>query len=98
MRINYYEDTDTLALDLNEGPAAESVDFNENVLLDLDESGNVVSITVEHASNVANLSRIITNIASVERTEEPISAEVHAWVERVGQYRAGVSVDSASAR
>jgi uncharacterized protein YuzE len=67
MRIDYFEDTDTLFLDLNEGPADSCVDFNDDVLLDLDASGNVVSITIEHASKVANLRRLITNISAVEK-------------------------------
>jgi uncharacterized protein YuzE len=74
VKIHYFEDTDTLFLDLNEGAAASCVDFNDDVLLDLDDAGNVVSITVEHASKIANLSRILTNIAAEQERGVPAPA------------------------
>jgi uncharacterized protein YuzE len=33
----------------NDNPVAETRDLDENTLLDLDEGGNLVSLTIEHA-------------------------------------------------
>ena len=50
MRIKYFEDTDTTLVELSANPPVETRELNENIYLDLDSSGNVVSITIEHAS------------------------------------------------
>lgn len=58
MRIKYFADTDTALFELNEHPVAETRQVGEDVFLDLDADGNLVSMTVEHARNRANLSEI----------------------------------------
>ena len=50
MKVKYFTDTDTLYIELNERPAAQTTELNENVLLDLDRDGKVVALTVEHAA------------------------------------------------
>lgn len=50
MRIKYFEDTDTALVELSTNPPVETRELNENIYLDLDSNGNVVSITIEHAS------------------------------------------------
>jgi uncharacterized protein YuzE len=50
MRIKYFEDTDTTLVELSSNPPVETRELNENIYLDLDKDGNVVSITIEHAS------------------------------------------------
>ncbi len=50
MRIKYFEDTDTTLVELSSNPPVETRELNENIYLDLDRDGNVVSITIEHAS------------------------------------------------
>jgi uncharacterized protein YuzE len=50
MRIKYFEDTDTTLVELSTNPPVETRELNENTYLDLDSNGNVVSITIEHAS------------------------------------------------
>ena len=49
MKIQYFEDTDTLYIELRAGDVAETRDLDENTLLHLDDRGNVCAITVEHA-------------------------------------------------
>jgi len=49
MKIQYFRDTDTLYIELTSKPVAETVDLNENTLFDLDDEGNLVAITLEHA-------------------------------------------------
>jgi uncharacterized protein YuzE len=55
MRIQYFQDTDTLYIEFRPGEVAETRDLDENTLLDLDSSGNICSITVEHASDRADI-------------------------------------------
>lgn len=49
MKVRYFTETDTLHVQLNDRKAVETNELNENVLLDLDESGKVVGFTIEHA-------------------------------------------------
>lgn len=57
MKIRYFADTDTLLIELRDVPVAETRDLDENTLLDLDADGNVLSITIEHASTRADAPR-----------------------------------------
>ncbi len=57
MKIKYFQDTDTLYIEFKAVVVAESKDLDENTLLDLDQSGNICSITVEHASKRADIPR-----------------------------------------
>ena len=50
MKVRYFADTDTLLIEFRNVPVAETRDLDENTLLDLDEDGNILSITIEHAS------------------------------------------------
>ena len=50
MNIKYFQDTDTLYIEFKAAKVAESKDLDENTVLDVDESGNICGITVEHAS------------------------------------------------
>jgi uncharacterized protein YuzE len=50
MKVNYFEDTDTLYIGFRDSDIAESKDLDENTVLDVDAKGNVRAITFEHAS------------------------------------------------
>jgi len=59
MRIQYFEDTDTLYLVFREATVDETRDLDENTLVEFDAQGNLVSMTIEHArdrADVANFS------------------------------------------
>ncbi len=49
MKAKYFPETDTLLIEFNDKEIAETFDLNENVLVELDKQGRVVSMTVEHA-------------------------------------------------
>ena len=49
MSFKYFQDTDTLYLEFRKAEIAESKDLDENTVLDLDQSGNICGMTVEHA-------------------------------------------------
>ena len=58
MKIKYLEDTDTLLIELKSGPVSETRDLDENTVLDLDEQGRVLGITIEHATKRRELKSI----------------------------------------
>ncbi|MEB3310207.1 MAG: DUF2283 domain-containing protein [Snowella sp.] len=49
MKIQYFEGTDTLFITFSNKIPVETRDLDENTLLDLDEEGQLCSMTVEHA-------------------------------------------------
>jgi uncharacterized protein YuzE len=49
MKIQYFEDTDTLYIEFKDSTVAETRDLDENTVLDVDKDGNICAITVEHA-------------------------------------------------
>ena len=55
MRIKYFEDTDTTLVELSTNPPVETQELNENVYINLDDKGRVVSITIEHAGQLADM-------------------------------------------
>ncbi len=57
MKIQYFQETDTLYIDFRPAEVAETKDLDENTLLDLDRDGNISGITVEHASQRADIPR-----------------------------------------
>ena len=57
MKIQYFQDTDTLHIEFKADAVAETRDLDENTLLDVDKSGRILSITVEHASQRADIPR-----------------------------------------
>ena len=51
MKVKYFVETDTLYIEFRSGDVVETRDLDENTLLDVDASGNVLALTVEHASD-----------------------------------------------
>ncbi len=58
MRIKYFPDTDTALIELVDMPVEETREVSEDVYIDLGSDGAVVSITVEHAKEKANISEL----------------------------------------
>ena len=55
MKIKYFHDTDTLHIEFRAAGVAETEDLDENTLLDLDKNGQICAITIEHASERAEI-------------------------------------------
>ena len=55
MKIKYYQDTDTLYIEFKTGVIAEPRDLGENTILDLDSTGNICAMTIEHAKDRADI-------------------------------------------
>ncbi len=49
MKIKYFEETDTLYIEFRNHNIAETKELDVNTILDLDESGNICALTIEHA-------------------------------------------------
>jgi uncharacterized protein YuzE len=58
MRIRYFRDTDTLLIELRDVEISETRDLDAHTLADIDADGNICSITVEHASERADVSAV----------------------------------------
>lgn len=61
MEITYFKDTDTLLVNFNNNEITEIKDLNENILVELDKNGNVVSMTIEHAKQQTEISSFSFN-------------------------------------
>lgn len=59
MKVSYFEDTDTLYIELKDSGVAETRDLDENTIIDVDARGNMVAITMEHASARTDVQNII---------------------------------------
>lgn len=55
MKIQYFQDTDTLHIEFKPVEVVETRDLDENTILDIDRQGNIAGITVEHASKRADI-------------------------------------------
>lgn len=55
MKIRYFKDTDTLYIEFRPVAVSETKDLDEDTLLDLDATGNICGITIEHASKRADI-------------------------------------------
>lgn len=63
MKVRYFPDTDTLLVNFSERPIVETRDLNENVLVELDEEGRVVSMTIEHAKQQTDVGEFSYQLA-----------------------------------
>jgi len=55
MRLHYYPETDSLYIDLNARPSADSREISEGLVLDFDADGNIVGIDIDQASRKLDL-------------------------------------------
>jgi uncharacterized protein YuzE len=64
MQAKYFADTDTLMLTFSSHDIAETFDLNEDVLVEVDKDGHVVSMTVEHAKDQTNVNEFSYQLAT----------------------------------
>lgn len=64
MKAHYFADTDTLLLTFSDQPVQETYDLNEDVLVEVDENGHVVSLTVEHAGQQTDVTQFSYQFAA----------------------------------
>jgi len=56
MRVKYFSDTDTAHIEFTENEVQETKEISESIYIDVDDKGNLVSMTIEHAKLNAMLS------------------------------------------
>ncbi len=56
MKVKYFSDTDTAHIEFTEKAVQETKEISKNIYIDIDDKGNLVSMTVEHAKLNAMLS------------------------------------------
>lgn len=72
MKLNYHPETDSLYIDLADGPSAESREVSSGVVLDFDAKGNLVGIDIDNASIKVNLAKL--TLTDMPGTVETVAA------------------------
>ena len=55
MKIKYFPDTDTALIEFAANTVAETREISEDIYIDLDTDGQLVSMTIEHAKTAAQI-------------------------------------------
>jgi uncharacterized protein YuzE len=63
MNVKYFRQTDTALLEFAGEPVAETREISENIYVDLDRHGNLVSRTIEHVRQTASLPDVVVEEA-----------------------------------
>ncbi len=71
MKIQYFGDTDTIHVVLNDNPISETRDLDENTLIDVDKDGKLVSITIEHARERTDINNLVFQQVAVPTAAIP---------------------------
>jgi uncharacterized protein YuzE len=59
MNVKYFRETDTALLEFSHHPVEETREISQNIYVDLDKDGNLVSMTIEHAKQTASLPSVV---------------------------------------
>ncbi|MEA2061401.1 MAG: DUF2283 domain-containing protein [Thermodesulfobacteriota bacterium] len=55
MKVKYFSDTDTAHIEFTDKAVRETKEISENIYIDIDGKGNIVSMTIEHAKDNVGL-------------------------------------------
>ena len=55
MKVKYFPGTDTAHVEFRDNDVYETKEIRENIYIDIDAKGNLVSMTIEHAKANADL-------------------------------------------
>jgi len=69
MKLNYYQDTDSLSIDLSPAVSSDSKEIADGLVVDFDEAGRIVGIDIQHASERIDLS-------TLESTHLPVANRI----------------------
>jgi len=58
MKVQYFDDTDTLYIEFSGATISESRELDEYTILDVDAHGQVCAITFEHASQRTDVNHL----------------------------------------
>jgi uncharacterized protein YuzE len=65
MKAKYFQDTDTLLLTFSEQFIVDTYDLNEDVLVETDKDGHLVSMTVEHAKKQTDVNEFSYQLEAI---------------------------------
>lgn len=60
MRLNYDPQPDSLYIDLNARPSADSREIQDSLVIDLDAQRRIVGIDIQHASEILDVATLGT--------------------------------------
>lgn len=60
MKLHYYNDTDSLYIDLSSRRGADSREIADGLVVDFDDKGNITGIDIQHASEKLDLETLET--------------------------------------
>ena len=66
MKLNYDLETDSLYIDLNSRPSADSREIQDGVVIDVDARGKIVGIDIQHSE--------VLDLATFEVDSLPVAA------------------------
>lgn len=58
MKLHYYPETDSLYIELRDGPSAETREVANGLNADFDSEGNVVGLDIDRASKTLDLNSL----------------------------------------
>ena len=58
MKIKYFPDTDTALIEFADRMVAETRELSEDIYVDMDKDGRLVSMTIEHAQTSARIKEL----------------------------------------
>jgi len=67
MKLKYFPDTDTLLVVFSDREIVDTRDLGENVLLEVDRDGRLVSMTIEHAAQHTDVNEFSYELAAGPR-------------------------------
>jgi len=70
MKIHYYNDTDSLCIELSSKPSADSKEVAKGLVADFDAAGNVVGFDIDHASKNLDLDKLETISLLMKSTKQ----------------------------
>jgi len=68
MKIKSFSDTDTALVEFSDFQISETKEVNDNIYIDLDAEGNLVSMTIEHAKSQAKIKEL--SFIEIDNSEE----------------------------
>ena len=68
MKLHYYEETDSLYVELSDAVSAETLEVADGLNVDLDAAGGVVGFDIDHASARFDLTTVETTALPLRST------------------------------
>lgn len=76
MRLLYHPETDSLYIELNDRPGAETREVVAGIVIDLDADGNVVGIDIDRASEKLGLETLEISALPLTAVNRSVGDEV----------------------